>query len=52
MQLPEEELSGREKKPSLRSQLAKDKETVKAAPKESKTVHRTVTKTKNKGLEV
>lgn len=47
-----EKLSGKEKKPSLRAQLAKDRETVKAAPKESKTVHRTVAKTKNKGLEV
>ncbi|MEY8321813.1 hypothetical protein AAK894_12215 [Lachnospiraceae bacterium 46-61] len=43
---------GREKKPSLRAQLAQDKETIKAAPKESKTVQRTVAKTKNKGLEV
>ena len=47
-----EKLSGKEKKPSLRAQLAKDRETVKAAPKESKTVQRTVAKTKNKGLEV
>ncbi len=43
---------GKEKKPSLRAQLAQDKKTVNAAPKESKTVHRTVAKTKNKGLEV
>lgn len=43
---------GREKKPSLRAQLAQDKEAIKAAPKESKTVQRTVAKTKNKGLEV
>ena len=47
-----EKLSGKEKKPSLRAQLAQDKETVKATTKESKTVHRTVAKTKNKGLEV
>ena len=37
---------GKEKKPSLRKQLAKDKETVKAAPKKQ------VAKTKNKELEV
>ena len=47
-----EKLSGREKKPSLRAQLAQDREAVKTAPKETKTVHRTVAKTKNKGLEV
>ena len=47
-----EKLSGKEKKPSLRAQLAQDKETVKIAPKENKTVQRTVAKTKNKGLEV
>ena len=43
---------GKGKKPSLRAQLAQDKETVKIAPKENKTVQRTVAKTKNKGLEV
>ena len=43
---------GKEKKPSLRAQLAQDKKTVNAAPKESKTVQRTVAKSKNKGLEV
>lgn len=37
---------GKEKKPSLRKQLAQDKETVKAAPKKQ------ATKSKNKGLEV
>ena len=37
---------GREKKPSLRAQLAQDKKTVNAAPKKQ------VAKTKNKGLEV
>ncbi len=37
---------GREKKPSLRKQLAQDKETVKAAPKKQ------AAKTTNKGLEV
>ena len=47
-----EKLSGKEKKPSLLAQLAQDKETVKIAPKENKTVQRTVAKTKNKGLEV
>ncbi len=41
-----EKLSGKEKKPSLRAQLAQDKETVKAAPKKQ------AAKTKNKGLEV
>ena len=43
---------GREKKPSLRAQLAQNKKTVNAAPKESKTVQRTVAKNKNKGVEV
>ena len=43
---------GKEKKSSLRAQLAQDKKTVNAAPKENKTVQRTVAKTKNKGLEV
>ena len=43
---------GKEKNPSLRAQLAQDKKTVNAAPKESKTVQRTVAKNKNKGLEV
>ena len=37
---------GREKKPSLRAQLAQDKKTVNAAPKKQ------AAKTKNKGLEV
>ena len=37
---------GKEKKPSLRAQLAQDKKTVNAAPKKQ------ATKTKNKGLEV
>lgn len=41
-----EKLSGREKKPSLRAQLAQDKEAVKTAPKKQ------AAKTKNKGLEV
>jgi hypothetical protein len=41
-----EKLSGKEKKPSLRAQLAQDRETVKAAPKKQ------AAKTKNKGLEV
>ncbi len=35
-----------------RAQLAQDKEALKTVPKENKTVHRTVAKTKNKGLEV
>lgn len=37
---------GREKKPSLRAQLAQDKKTVNAAPKKQ------AAKSKNKGLEV
>lgn len=41
-----EKLPGREKKPSLRAQLAQDKETVKTAPKKQ------AAKAKNKGLEV
>jgi hypothetical protein len=41
-----EKLSGKEKKPSLRAQLAQDKETVKTAPKKQ------AAKAKNKGLEV
>ncbi len=41
-----EKLSGREKKPSLRAQLAQDREAVKTAPKKQ------AAKTKNKGLEV
>ena len=41
-----ETLSGKEKKPSLRAQLAQDKKTVNAAPKKQ------AAKTKNKGLEV
>lgn len=48
-----EALSGKnskEKNPSIRAQLAQDKKTVNAAPKE--TVHRTAAKSNNKGLEV
>ena len=41
-----EKLSGKAKKPSLRAQLAQDKETVKTAPKKQ------AAKEKNKGLEV
>lgn len=34
----------------MRAQLAQDKKTVNAVPKESKTVHRAAAKNKNKGL--
>ncbi len=40
-----------EKKPSIRAQLAQDKEALKNAPKKSQTVQRTVEKTKKQDLE-